>query len=656
MKKLISLLLAALMLIVAVPTLAEELPAEEIVSVEEIIPVEAVQPETEPEVVALSEAPEPEAAPAVEPEAAPAIEPEAAPEAEEAASDADAEPEQAEAADEAEFVDDIIACEALDESVAEEAVLDLDEIAAEGLSIEGDSEDAAGDDPLLFAAMEGSLTGEGIDPVFWSYLIGEFDADGDGALSQAEIDSVTTITLSEYDEATEQYVGFGVADLTGIERFRNLNYLSLENNAVTQLNVSGNTNLINLQCDGNPLETLTLGTLPKLSYLSCNHANLTALDMSGCTRLSALDCNDNRLSALNVSRNTELEFLCSDGNQLTALNVKNNGALYKLTCSNNLLTTLDISGLSELQHVSCRGNQLTSLKADNCEWMYTIDCRGNQLTLEDYFIDKDSPHGYSVDVMNGTAMEPDENGNTLISLSSTAMQKGVPVLTLQILVNEDGTVLTGKGWNLTATDLRLQPEPDYSPIEHNYTGFYYIDKCWKRFELMRVHITPEGSFSAVFSTFRIGNPDNRRYGEYEVHGKVVPDADGNFAATMYSTEDGWLFNPGRERRIDRFNLVFSADGTQVRSARDDLAFGIATDASPNFPYGDIVKTYKGWYYINTGDLGADNNHGLITVSRFPHMISESRSSRSESDHTQTCTATVMPRKVLRDRAPSCRSA
>ena len=450
MKKLISLLLAALMLIAAVPTLAEDLPVEAVIS------ADAPQPEADPEAAALSAVTE--AVPEDDAEAAtPFVEPEAAPEAEEAASEssaaseADAESEQAgtaeeeDAAGEAEAIDEIIVCEALDESVAEEGVLDLDEIAEDGLFLEGDPEE----DLPLFAAMEAGINGEGFDPVFWSYLIDTYDADGDGALSQAEIDSVTSICLADYDEATNQYIGLGVTDLTGIESFKNLQFLSLENNAVTRLNVSGNPNLSYVSCSGNPLEELTLGYLPRLTGLDCDRAGLTSLDVSRCPKLNSLSCSSNQLSALNLSNctrlldlecsnnqltalnpsrcrqlmylvcknnrlaelnlgyNTELEELLCDGNQLTALNIKGNLALYKLTCSKNLLTSLDISGLGELQHVSCRDNLLTSLNASDCEWMYTIDCRRNQLT--------------SIDITNNLRMYSllcDHNRLTALDLST----------------------------------------------------------------------------------------------------------------------------------------------------------------------------------------------------------------------------------------------
>lgn len=80
-----------------------------------------------------------------------------------------------------------------------------------------------------------------------------------------------------------------------------------------------------------------------------------------------------------------------------------------------------------------------------------------------------------------------------------------------------------------------------------------------------------------------------------VYGKVVPDADGNFAATMYS-KDEWIFEPGRESRIGWSNLVFSADGRQVKSLSDDRAYGVDMYAQPKFPFAEIVKTYQGVYY------------------------------------------------------------
>ena len=50
---------------------------------------------------------------------------------------------------------------------------------------------------------------------------------------------------------------------------------------------------------------------------------LTNLDVSQNTALTDLDCYSNQLTSLDVSQNTALTYLYCDNNQLTCLNVKN---------------------------------------------------------------------------------------------------------------------------------------------------------------------------------------------------------------------------------------------------------------------------------------------------------------------------------------------
>jgi hypothetical protein len=76
--------------------------------------------------------------------------------------------------------------------------------------------------------------------------------------------------------------------------------------------------------------------------LNCFSNALTSLDVSGRTALVQLDCNNNSLTALNVSGCT---------------------ALAGLSCHDNSLTSLNVSGLTLLKTLNCYSNSLTSLRA-----------------------------------------------------------------------------------------------------------------------------------------------------------------------------------------------------------------------------------------------------------------------------------------------------
>lgn len=145
------------------------------------------------------------------------------------------------------------------------------------------------------------------DDHFIAYVELRCDKDGDGTLSQAELDGVT-----------ELYVAYAnIKDLTGIELFPYLEKLDCKNNNLTRLDVSKNTKLTKLYCEFNQLTSLDLSKNTALTELNCQVNQLTSLDLSKNTALTKLGCHDNQLTSLDLSKNTELDTLDCSGNKLS---------------------------------------------------------------------------------------------------------------------------------------------------------------------------------------------------------------------------------------------------------------------------------------------------------------------------------------------------
>lgn len=185
------------------------------------------------------------------------------------------------------------------------------------------------------------------DDHFIAYVELRCDKDGDGTLSQAELDGVT-----------ELYVAYAnIKDLTGIELFPYLEKLDCKNNNLTRLDVSKNTKLTKLYCEFNQLTSLDLSKNTALTELNCQVNQLTSLDLSKNTALTKLDCALNPLTSLDVSNNTALTYLDCNYNQLTSLDLSKNTALIKLGCHDNQLTSLDLSKNTALDTLDCSGNK-----------------------------------------------------------------------------------------------------------------------------------------------------------------------------------------------------------------------------------------------------------------------------------------------------------
>ena len=142
------------------------------------------------------------------------------------------------------------------------------------------------------------------DEVFREYVSENFDADGNGFLSQKERDAVTKISVSEMK----------IKSLKGLQYFKNLEYLYCDNNDIAELDVSKNTKLECIQCYNNKLTKLDLSKNTQLKALDCGCNQLTKLDVSKCTELKELYCEENQLTELDLSGCTELMYYECDEN------------------------------------------------------------------------------------------------------------------------------------------------------------------------------------------------------------------------------------------------------------------------------------------------------------------------------------------------------
>ncbi len=204
------------------------------------------------------------------------------------------------------------------------------------------------------------------------------------------ISNVTNLSLNDKN----------ISDLTGIEDFAALRYLSCHRNSLTSLDVTSNANLKDLGCTENSITSIDVSSNPLLESFNCgynqiNQLNLssnpvlrvlrcylnplTGLDVSNNPALVALQCSSNGLTSLDVSNNPLLESLECSNNELSALNLTNNIKLTSLSCFTNQLTLLDLSNNIKLGGLNCFSNQLTSLDLSNNPLLSYLYCYSNQL-------------------------------------------------------------------------------------------------------------------------------------------------------------------------------------------------------------------------------------------------------------------------------------
>jgi Leucine-rich repeat (LRR) protein len=142
-----------------------------------------------------------------------------------------------------------------------------------------------------------------------------------------------------------------IHNLSGIEKFSNLNSLSCYNNQLTNLDSIGKlTNITSIYCFNNRLTKLpNLSKFNQLNYLSCGNNQLIELpDLSNNTLITYLDCSRNQISEIRgLDKLVNLQTLFIFENQISKLpELSNLGKLTIFQCHENKLS--EIPGIDKL--------------------------------------------------------------------------------------------------------------------------------------------------------------------------------------------------------------------------------------------------------------------------------------------------------------------
>ena len=203
---------------------------------------------------------------------------------------------------------------------------------------------------VLFACDKDDVVLPKMDNTFKSYLVANFDLDGDGEISPYEASLITEIDCSDRD----------IWQLDGIEDLPNLEVLICANNDILIVNVSKNPKLKTLICDGNYIHIMDVSNNPLLETLSCKD----------CGRLDSLVLN------------TGVKKLDIRGHLFETIDFRQNKHLKELYCGSPYLTVCDVS-MSEVEILDCNdSNNLTELNIDGCIALKRLTCNVDDLVLD----------------------------------------------------------------------------------------------------------------------------------------------------------------------------------------------------------------------------------------------------------------------------------
>ena len=154
-----------------------------------------------------------------------------------------------------------------------------------------------------------------------------------------------------------------IANLIGIAYFFKLHTLDANSNTfTTELNLSNNVNLENLNLELCGLPTLELSLNYKLRTLNIKKNNLSTINLSNNVNLLGFYADHNDLTTIDVSRNIKLQTFSVRGASFTSIDLSKNSVLRSLYLQESDIENLDLSNNKNLRTVALFGcNQLQSL-------------------------------------------------------------------------------------------------------------------------------------------------------------------------------------------------------------------------------------------------------------------------------------------------------
>lgn len=166
---------------------------------------------------------------------------------------------------------------------------------------------------------------------------------------------ITALDLSQNDSLIQLDAGH-CTKLASVKLPADITTVHLSNTAISDLDTSAMTELLELAVSGTKLTSLDVSKNTKLENLSIVYTGINSIDLTANTELKELYVSGCDLTKLDVSKNTKLLTLFAGNSNLTSLDVSNNTELTWLNVSKNHLTSLNLKGLDNLNQLYVDGN------------------------------------------------------------------------------------------------------------------------------------------------------------------------------------------------------------------------------------------------------------------------------------------------------------
>lgn len=251
-------------------------------------------------------------------------------------------------------------------------------------------------------------------------------------LTTLDVSNTTIDELYCYSQVGDGLETLNISNTPNLENLRSYN-----NALLGDLDVSANTALTYLRCNGNGLAALNTTNLTALTYLRCNNNNLTALNTSNLTALEELRANTNNIEEIDVTNSPNLETILVNSNSIGLLDFSQNPLLTNVQCDNNQLVILNLANgntdgivtfdATDNDDLECvQVDEIGTWTTDNASEIdgtasFSVDC--NFLAVEDYEFDNFELYPIPSDGMITVSIS-EEVEYQLIDVTGQVLEKG----------------------------------------------------------------------------------------------------------------------------------------------------------------------------------------------------------------------------------------
>lgn len=205
------------------------------------------------------------------------------------------------------------------------------------------------------------------DPYF-STLVTSIDVSNNLELTHLDVGNCSLITEIDVSQNTKlQHLSVQFTSISSLDVSKNaaLTYLNcLTTKNLSSVDLSNNKLLEQFSISGPSMAKIDLTNQPSLYYLWIS-GPITELDVSKNPLLTDLDCSRTEIAELDLSNNPLLRNLDCGSTNISELNLNNLTSLSWLDCSDTAIETLDLSKIENLVNLKCYGCHLRELDITN---------------------------------------------------------------------------------------------------------------------------------------------------------------------------------------------------------------------------------------------------------------------------------------------------